>query len=212
MPIWIRKQISEQTELAIWRIEETLTDLQNKVTLSPADEKLFGSFKIEQRQKQWLAYRLLIRALLGNKSATVDYDEYGKPHLSLKDHQISIAHTADYATVIISREGRTGIDIEQLRPRIIKVREKFLSPQELSYAQGSSELEKLTVYWGAKEALVKLYGRRHLDFIKSFKLSDFGFSGKGNFTGKAIVEGVSRTYQINYEMIDKLILVYVVEN
>ncbi len=160
----LRKIIDERTLYAVWKITESVEELRDAIILREAEETLYQSFVAESRKKQWLAYRLLIRTLLKPDDFPVEYDQSGKPFLAGSDYHISVTHSEDLAAVIISRYARVGIDIEKIKPRIEKVRDKFLSPEESAFVGKEREMEQLTLTWCAKEALYKLYGKRDLDF------------------------------------------------
>src|SRR5512138_1292328 len=114
MPELLREIIDDHSLYAIWKITESVEELRSAIKLRESEEELYRSFVAEIRQKQWLAYRILIRELLKPKEFPVEYDVSGKPYLAGSDFHISVTHTDDLAAVIISRNGRVGIDIEKI--------------------------------------------------------------------------------------------------
>jgi len=206
----LRKKIDNHSLYAIWQITETAEELRSAITLSPGEESLYRSFVAESRKKQWLAYRLLIRGMLSPAEFPVEYDEAGKPYLAGSNYHISVTHTEDLAAVIISHYDRVGIDMERIKPRVAKVREKFLSPVELASIPGDRELEQLTLGWCAKEALYKLYGKRDLDFRDHILLE---LPDQAGMTFKASVryQGKASEYLLFSEKIRDFILVYLLE-
>lgn len=206
----IRKIINDHTLYAIWQISESVEELRASISLREEEELLYQSFVAESRKKQWLAYRLLIRTLLKPDDFPVEYDEHGKPFLAGSDFHISVTHTEDLAAVIISRNARVGIDIEKIKPRIEKVRDKFLSLEELASIGKERELEQLTIAWCAKEALYKLYGIRNLDFRDNIRLEIPAFAGT-TFKAEISFKGKSDDFQLYSEKLDDIILVYLVE-
>jgi len=210
MAEFLRKMIDDHTLYAIWQISESVEDLRASISLREEEEMLYQSFVAESRKKQWLAYRLLIRTLLKPDDFPVEYDEHGKPFLAGSDFHISVTHTEDLAAVIISRNARVGIDIEKIKPRIQKVRDKFLSREELASIGKERELEQLTIAWCAKEALYKLYGVRTLDFRENISLEIPAFAGM-TFKAEISFEGKSNDFELNSEKLHDIILVYLVE-
>jgi 4'-phosphopantetheinyl transferase len=206
----LRKIIDEHTLYAVWQISESVEELRGAIRLREEEEILYQSFVAESRKKQWLAYRILIRTLLKPDDFPVEYDEHGKPFLAGSDFHISVTHTEDLAAVIISHNARVGIDIEKIKPRIEKVRDKFLSPEELSSIGNERELEQLTIAWCAKEALYKLYGVRALDFRENIRLGIPAFAGM-TFEAEISFEGKSADFQLYSQKFDDFILVYLVE-
>lgn len=210
MPELLRKTIDDHTLYAIWKISESVEDLRSAITLRESEEHLYRSFVAESRQKQWLAYRILIRELLKPQDFPVEYDLTGKPYLAGSDFHISVTHTDDLAAVIISRYARVGIDIEKIRPRIQKVRERFLSPVEESLIGKERELEQLTVAWCAKEALYKLFGLKNLDFRENL-LVDIPAQAGLLFSAVICLSGKRYKYRLHSRLIGDYVLVYLMD-
>jgi 4'-phosphopantetheinyl transferase len=57
-----------------------------------------------------------------------------------------------------------GLDLENITPRLKIVEYKFLTEHERTMCEGS--LENLCMFWSAKEALYKFYGKRGVHFQK----------------------------------------------
>jgi len=210
MPELLRKIIDDRTLYAIWKISESVEELRSAIKLRGSEELLYNSFVAESRQKQWLAYRILIRELLKPDEIPVEYDVSGKPYLAGSDFHISVTHTDDLAAVIISLHGRVGIDIEKIRPRIEKVRDKFISMEEDRLIGKDRELEQLTLAWCAKEALYKLFGIRNLDFRENMLVK---IPAQAGMTFIAIIcfGGKKHIYRMHSKLIGSYILVYLME-
>ncbi|MCK9400448.1 MAG: 4'-phosphopantetheinyl transferase superfamily protein [Bacteroidales bacterium] len=205
-----RKIIDGHTLYAIWKISESVEELRSAIRLREEEETLYQSFVAESRKKQWLAYRLLIRELLKPDEFPVEYDVSGKPFLAGSDFHISVTHTDDLAAVIISCHARVGIDMEKIRPRIEKVREKFLNPEESALIGKEWELEQLTLAWCAKEALYKLYGQRNLDFRDNIFV-DIPAKAGMKFIAEIRFSGKRDKYQLFSELNGDYILVYLLD-
>ena len=67
--------------IGIWKMEETAEEmwslLQHKIWYQPE----FSRLKAEQRQKEWLATRLLLKEMLGHE-AIIHHHPSGTPYLS----------------------------------------------------------------------------------------------------------------------------------
>jgi 4'-phosphopantetheinyl transferase len=206
----LRQTIDDHSLYAIWQITETADELRSALTLSDGEEMLYKSFVAESRKKQWLAYRLLLRRLLAPENIALEYDPSGKPFLAGIDMHISVTHTEDLAAVIISRNAKVGIDIEKIRPRIQKVRDKFINEEESILIFQETELEQLTLAWCAKEALYKLYGLRNLDFRENIRV-DIPTRAGIPFRAKIHQGSRHNDYGLLSEKIGDFILVYLVE-
>lgn len=171
MGLMSQRKLGEMAELGIWRIVESPAELLQQLTLSPDEKALYQTFRTDTRRRQWLAYRRLIREIISPQQFPVHYDQTSKPYLAGSDWHISVTHTDDFAGVIISHYMKVGIDMERVRPRIDRVKDKFLSETELSAIPSDKYLESLTLAWCAKEAIYKLYGSRNLDFRKNIRVN-----------------------------------------
>ncbi len=210
MAEYLRRQIGNHSLLALWLITESTEELEAAISLRAEEKKLYESFVAESRRKQWLAYRLLIRDLLRPDDFPVEYDETNKPYLAGSNYHISVSHSGDMAAVIISRKSRVGIDIEKIRPRVGKVKERFLSLPELDRIGNDSGFSRLTLAWSAKEAIYKLFGQRDLDFRENICLHLPDQPGEP-FDGDIILDSGITRFRIENELIGDYILVYVEE-
>jgi phosphopantetheinyl transferase len=206
----LRKIIDDHTLYAVWKISESVEELRSAIILRESEETLYHSFVAESRKKQWLAYRILVQELLKPEEFPVEYDASGKPFLAGSYFHISVTHTDDLAAVIISRHAKVGIDIERIRPRIEKVRDKFISQDEAALIGKERELEQLTLAWCAKEALYKLYGLRNLDFRENICVEIPASAGM-TFKAEIRFGGKIDKYQLYSELIGSYILVYLLD-
>jgi 4'-phosphopantetheinyl transferase len=105
---------------------------------------------IETQGKNYLINKLL------DKDVEIKYDDKGKPYLAKDNRHISISHSHNKLAIIINEHESTGIDIELIRDKVLKIKHKFLSESELKDA--NDDVDKLLIYWAAKETLYKIYG------------------------------------------------------
>ncbi|MFB9051729.1 4'-phosphopantetheinyl transferase family protein [Formosa undariae] len=171
MPVYKTLHPNSQTTVKIWKITESYDELFQGVKLKPESLARVLSMKSELHQRGFLSVRHLLLAL-GYTDFDLFYDENGKPHL--KDgRQISITHSFTFSGVVIS-DNRTGIDIEKNREKVKLIAHKFsnyefcyLNKDEIDY------VKKLTVIWGTKEALYKLYATPGLSFYNHILVIPF---------------------------------------
>jgi len=156
---------------------------------------------IETKGSQFLLNHLL------NKNCQLIYDENGKPHLSDDSRHISISHSQDKLAVIINDQEETGIDIEIIRDKILNIKSKFLYVSELEDAE--DDVEKLMIYWGAKESLYKIYGVKMLDYSQNLKIHPFNKNESGSLIGTINLDGIIKDFEINYIKIEEYMLVYI---
>ncbi len=209
MGVYLKKQINEHTFLGIWEINDTIESLYNQLTLNSEEQKLYNNFRTNQRRLHWLSYRVLIKQILNNEINSIGYDENGKPFLNNSSYHISVTHSGKFSALIYSKNP-VGIDIEHIRPKIIPIRDKFMSDHEFEQVDKMYTTEQLFIYWGAKEALYKLYGSRNIVFKENILIEAFPYKQKDLIRGKITTADFQKEYTLHYEYIEDYSLVYVV--
>ncbi len=189
---------------AIWHIEETEEELSFEAEQSCPDEIIF-----QQKRLEWLAGRALIRSLVEN--CGMDYlglrkDEFGKPFLKEHPHQISLSHSFPYVAAQIDRHQSVGIDLEQPKEKLRKIAHRIFSPEEVQDA--GDNLIKLCIYWCAKEALYKIYGKRSLLFTDHLNIRPFNLSQAGSLDGTIQLPENSTFVRLEYLVMKDFVMVY----
>ncbi len=171
MPLYKSISVNSQTTVKIWKIEESYDDLFDPLDLKPQSLKRVLSMKSELHQRGFLSVRHLLRDF-GYTDQDLYYDDNGKPHLKDGKH-ISITHSFTFSGVIISAD-EVGIDIEMQRDKIGIIAKKFVD-YEFNYLNKNSEdyVRKLTVIWGIKESLYKLFATPGMLFKEHFLVIPF---------------------------------------
>ena len=157
-------------------------------------------------EKQAALY--VVRNVLNDDTLDILYQESGKPYLS-NNIKISISHSYDWLVVLFSFNGiDIGVDIEKVRNKILNIKDKFLSLQELKDLKAAS-LEKYTVYWCIKEAVYKAVGTIGLIFEEHIHIEDFIYSQKGGkINAQVNYSDLKKTYTLHYQTLNEYILVY----
>ena len=143
--------------------------------------------KSELHRRGFLSIRHLM-AEAGYVDHDLYYDANGKPHLHDGNH-ISITHSHRFTGIVVSSSDEVGIDIEKQREKISGIAHKFTPMNEYSHINNPVDLvRKLTVVWGCKESLYKIYATPGLSFLKHIYIADFSLSdtelkGKINYQG-----------------------------
>ncbi|WP_439150972.1 4'-phosphopantetheinyl transferase family protein [Winogradskyella sp.] len=176
MPLYKSINVNSQTAVKIWKIEELYDDLLRPLDLKPNSLERVLGMKSEIHQRGFLSVRHLLREF-GYTDQELFYDDNGKPHL--KDGKyISITHSFTYSGVIVS-DKEVGIDIEKQRFKIGVIAKKFID-YEFSYLNASANdyIRKLTVIWGIKESLYKLFATPGMLFKEHFLVIPFMLKDK----------------------------------
>ncbi len=203
------RSVGTTTEILLWKITEPLSELSAEVTLNPKNQVRFNGMKSELHQRAFLSVRKLLQ-LKGYTDFDLEYDQFGKPHLKDGKH-ISISHSHEYATIIISDE-ITGIDIELQREKIIRIAPKF-AEKELEFLDKDNQeyIRKLTVIWGVKESIFKIRNEAGISFKDHIHMLPFEMV---DLSGTADLYFQNKSIQFKYHFIeiDNFTLVYAFQN
>lgn len=209
MPLFYQNS-TDCCEIAIWNIQESEDWFLAKLHLDKLEQGQLAAIK-GHRRLEWLAARYLLSQMLGGISGAMVKDEYGKPHLEHLPLHVSLSHSHGLAAVIVSNR-LTGIDIQKLVAKIERIAHRVMRPVELESLGQENRIEHLHVYWGAKEALYKAYGRRELDFCKNILVHPFYFDLTiGKSKGQVIKDDFKARFDLHYQQIEDFILVYALQ-
>ncbi|WP_431243970.1 4'-phosphopantetheinyl transferase family protein [Flavobacterium sp. P21] len=175
MPLFQTIQFNETTKILIWEITESFDELYSRVTLKEKTQRRLDGMKSQMHQRAFLSVRMLIQEM-GFTDKDLHYDEFGKPYFDCHNY-ISITHSYHFATIIISHE-TVGIDMELQREKIQRIADKF-TDYECKYLEPKSVEEyvkKLTVVWGAKEAIFKIRNEKGISFKDHIWVEDFSLN------------------------------------
>ncbi|WP_375446741.1 4'-phosphopantetheinyl transferase family protein [uncultured Fibrella sp.] len=170
-------------DLIRWQISESETTLAQQLVLTHEEKLDLGGIAHPGQRLEWLACRVALKTLVDNRGETYAglwKDEYGKPHLRGLTGHISLSHTPGWATAVWHQTKPVGLDIEPIRDQFKRVVPRVLSASEIADADGQPD--RLAVYWCAKEALYKLYGKRQLTFREHLLVEPFE-TGATQLTG-----------------------------
>lgn len=207
MPVILEKKYENNISLVIWQITESHDELQAMLPSEILTDAELASISHQQKQVEFFCSRLVIKYLanyLGIKYLGIKKDEHGKPYLSGSNWQMSITHTTNYVAAVMHPSEALGMDMEKPSEKLRRIAHKFLSETERIEAE--NDIEKLCIYWSAKEALYKLYGKRKVIFNEN--LFVFPFQKEQNkITGRLKINEIDEEYSIYVEKIDGYILV-----
>ena len=212
MPLYKTIHHNSNTQILIWDITESYEQLNQDVQLNKKNQLRLNGMKSEIHQRAFLSIRKLL-ALAGYSDFDLEYDVFGKPHL-VDGRYISITHSHHFSAIIVSNEP-VGIDIEMQRNIILKIAHKFVNDQELNRLQKtdlSEYIKKLTVKWGAKEAIFKIKNEKGISFKDHIQVTPFEL----NETPTSAIlsyRGLDEKFTIHFSELDtNFTLVYAFEN
>lgn len=212
MAIILNKEISEDTTIGVWKIEENLEQLLGCLFKFGVNENSHDiinlkNFSNERRKSEWIATRVLVNEIL-NENTHITYDTLGKPHLYNRELNISISHSHGMVAVLLSKKKEVGIDIELLSDKIARIALKFLNIEESKGIEEKNKIRHLYLHWCAKEALYKIYGKKELSFAKNIHILPFNVNDNGTFKGVINTPEIKQEYILNYQHIDNYVMVW----
>jgi 4'-phosphopantetheinyl transferase len=210
MAIAYRQQVDDDTEFALWKIEEGADELYGQLQLDEAEKAFTKQLSKSKRYLHWLGTRVLLRKMLHTEEyIDTKIDNHGKPYLVNIPFHISLSHSFDYAAVMISKSRPVGIDIEQIKQKVERIAHKFMSPTEMNFIGAINPIQQLYVCWCAKEAVYKCYGQKEVSFADNICLAPFIFEGHGVLDAKLKKGEVNIDYEVNYLQYEDYMIGYV---
>jgi 4'-phosphopantetheinyl transferase len=204
MPLYKTIKPNIHTTVFVWKIEESFDELTDNIPLTNSSKKRVLSMKSELHQRGFLSIRHLLKEA-GYNDFDLYYNNNGKPHLKDNKH-ISITHSFTFSAIIIS-DFEVGIDIEKNREKIKIIQHKFVNFERGFINKNDNYIEQLTVIWGAKESLFKIYPFGGLTFKNDIDINPFTISNKKT-TGFIKVKDWEKKYDIRFDQLEDFTLVY----
>ncbi|CAD0002817.1 4'-phosphopantetheinyl transferase family protein [Flavobacterium salmonis] len=215
MPLFQTIQCNENTRILIWEITESFDELKSKVVLKEKTQRRLDGMKSQMHQRAFLSVRMLIQEM-GFRDKDLHYDEFGKPYFDCHNY-ISITHSYHFAAIIISHE-TVGIDMELQREKIQRIADKFTDYEwdYLDVLSTEEYIKKLTVIWGAKEAIFKIRNEKGISFKDHILVDDFSLE-ESHTQASLHFDNLIKDFNVHYQEIEsdnfegKFTLVYAFE-
>ena len=197
MPLYQNKTINDGGQLLLWKITEDEAFFLSQITLSKSEQDQLAQFKAKHRRLEWLAVRLLVKRFVAVDEEIV-YNEQGKPSLCQNTTNVSVSHSKAIAGILLHQTKQPGLDIEYVSDRVKKIEHKFLSAYEQEQIKGEHHLEKMMVHWCAKETLLKIVGRKDIDFIHHLRVLPFEYKTEGVFSAEINLPDHHSKHELHY--------------
>jgi phosphopantetheinyl transferase len=210
MPLYKTINYNSKIQILVWEITESLEELLDNVVLKEKTQVRLLSMKSEMHQRAFLSVRMLLKQA-GYTDYDLHYDEFGKPYFNDGKH-VSITHSHHFSAIIISNE-TVGIDIEMQREKIIRIADKFVNPTEIDRLKRFDTpdyIKKLTVKWGAKEAIFKIRNEKGISFKDHIQVHPFEIEDQKT-TAILEMEKTNQQFSIYFTAIEEFMLVYAFE-
>ena len=204
MPLYKIENTGIESGWAIWHIEESEQELAF-IAFEQCPEELYS----EPKRLEWLAGRVLIKTLLehyGLAYSGLHKDEFGKPFLRDLEHHISLSHSYPFVAAQLHLSQSVGIDLEQPKQKLLAIAPRVLSNMELKDA--GQDLIKHCIYWCAKEAMYKIYGKRGLHFSNQLNIEPYSMQQSGELHGLISANDLKQNVNLIYQIEPDFVLVY----
>jgi len=206
MPLFHSLNNRENTEVYIWKITETEAFLRTDIELSENSKNRLFTMSSDLHRRGFLSIRHLLK-IAGYSDLQLFYTDNGKPHLEDGKH-ISITHSYEFTAIIIS-DVPIGIDIEKQRDKIKRIAPKFIGYEKDFISSLENSIKELTVVWGAKESMYKLYGKKGLGFKAHCLVEPFTMNSDLTIS-RIVYEDDNLKFDVYFQEIENFMLVYVI--
>jgi 4'-phosphopantetheinyl transferase len=209
MGLLIKQHIKDDCILGIWEVTEDYNYLISKLSLLPDELQTLKSFQNPLRSLEWMSVRVLLNEISG-KSLSVYYNGNRKPFVRGNSFNISISHSKDFTSVLISKNRKVGIDLEYMSHRISNIESKFINENEVITSNKSRKKYHLYIHWCAKEALYKICDKQDINFRKNLTIEPFVPKEKGYITGWVNNKYMNEKFRLYYFTIKNYIIVWTI--
>lgn len=203
MPAVFKQSIDASLSTEVWKITESEAFFLSQLTLGEDDKKTIPALSLLSRRLEKLACRAALKDLLQEHSLPVSlenlhYSAQGAPFL--EPYRLSFSHNRQYTAVALSTTRPVGIDIERIGIRLEKLYPRFLNEKEIANCNPHNPCE-LHYYWGAKEAIYKVYALTGINFSRDILILP------RERKGCLRKNGTTHTFQLWHKQIDDNCLV-----
>lgn len=173
--------------------------------LSPRDQVRLRAINHPQKKKEFIASRLALKQL--DPDYRLIY-EGRVPWMDNSGKYVSLTHAHNVGAAILSQDYIVGIDVELQREQLFRIADKFLHPEEKLQIRPERALEDLHVYWGAKEALFKIWKFGEVDFSHELRVDPFPSNPVGDTTAQILKYGSIIPCQVHFQLVEDYHLVF----
>jgi 4'-phosphopantetheinyl transferase len=206
MPVILKIEHKDGQRTAIWEIKEDEFALTEIASINETDFQIFSQITNPGRRLEWLTVRALLKEFYPSVP-TIQYGPNGRPYITNHPDKISISHSGKMVGIVLHPTCNPGIDIEVIQPRIFKIADRFLGETEKEFLGSQTSAQQLTILWGAKEVMFKVYEHGGISFKEDFRIKPFAISTNGKLEGLIIKGNDIRSIPMEYMQMDNFMLV-----
>jgi phosphopantetheinyl transferase len=200
--------LTNGSRLLIARLDLSILDHLYDIKLNPEELEKYRNISHEKRRCEFLSIRKAIQTVYSDEEY-ISYSANGKPHLSVSGYRISISHSKGLLGIITHPSLEVGIDLQHESPKILKIKHRFMSPEELT--PETDQEWPLLAFWCAKEALFKYYSKGNVEFNSNLFVHPFNLEESGIMYGEIRMPDMQKEIPLAYEIIEETMTVYTLE-
>jgi len=193
-------------QLGIWKIVEDYNTLLSKITLTRDELETLERFSYTPRKLEWLSVRVLLNEMTG-KELSIYYNSNRKPFIKGNTYYISISHSRDLTSIMLSREKKVGIDLEYMSHRIASISHKFINDYDVVTHDEEQKQYHLYIHWCAKEALYKICDKQDINFKDNLTIEPFQPLESGVLRGRVHNRSRDEFFHMNYFSLGNYVVV-----
>lgn len=201
-----KMSLQDGTMLGLWRVDETVAQLQ---VLGNVHKQVCEAYTSNKRRLEVLCTYALLFALTDDVSLRIEHLPSGKPlcHATGRRYYISVSHTTGWVALLLSENKAVAVDIEYVSDRVYRVAQRFLREDE-RYVQRLD----LQLCWCAKEAAYKFFSEQNLTFHE-MRVEPFASATSILAKGQLVLSNLRSNGKLNLRFLsnENFVLVYAVE-
>lgn len=207
MAIIMNEHLECGCQLGIWKITEDLDTLMSEITLTREELETLERFSHTPRKIEWLSVRVLLKEMTNNE-LSIYYNGNRKPFIKGDSHYISISHSRDLTSIMLSNDRKVGVDLEYMSHRIGSIAHKFVNENDVITSDEEQKKYHLYIHWCAKEALYKICDKQDINFKDNLTIQPFQPMEKGVIRGRVHNRSRNELFNLNYFSLGNYVLVY----
>jgi 4'-phosphopantetheinyl transferase len=207
MAIIMNEQFECGCQLGIWKITEDFNALLSRITLTREELETLERFSYLPRKLEWLSVRVLLNEMT-DKELSIYYNDNRKPFIKGNSYYISISHSRDLTSIMLSHERKVGIDLEYMSHRIGNIAHRFISDLDVVTDDEEQKKYHLYIHWCAKEALYKICDKQDINFKDNLTIEPFQPIDSGVIRGRVINRTRNELFNMNYFSLGNYVVVW----
>lgn len=207
MGLILKETVRGECLLGIWEIKEDYDTLLSGLKLEEDEIIKLNAFKSHNRKLEWLSVRNLMNELLPMNNRII-YNAENKPFLKGNSYNISISHSYNLTSILLSKSKRVGIDLELMSHKISTLSHKFINNQEIVTPDPQLKRFHLYIHWCAKEALYKICDKQDINFKENLTIFPFEPAETGSLKGRVLNSKGLEDFILNYKKYEDYIIVW----